>query len=57
MPRNKFTFDKFMKDKSLSTEHQKLFNKIDNLLEHEVVRFEMNPGRDNSIFGKIGTEL
>eukprot|EP00347_Sterkiella_histriomuscorum_P008430 403345124 len=57
MPRNKFTFDKFMKDKSLSNEHQKLFSRIDNLLEQEVVRFEMNPNRENSIFGKIGSEM
>lgn len=57
MPRNKFTFDRFMKDKTLTNEHQKLFNRIDNLLEQEVVKFEMNPGRENSIFGKIGQDL
>lgn len=51
IPRNKFTFDKFMKDKTLNNEHQKLFTKIDNLLEQEVVKFEMNPSKENTIFG------
>lgn len=46
-----------MKDKTLQNEHQKLFSKIDNLLEEEVVKFEMNPNRDHSIFGQIGKDL
>ena len=48
--RSKFTVENFMKDKSLSNEHTRMFNKIDNLLEEQVVKFEMNPNKDHSIF-------
>jgi hypothetical protein len=42
LPQSKFTLERFMKDKTLGSEHQKLFTKIDNLLEQEVVKFEMS---------------
>lgn len=45
-----------MKEKTLGNEHQKLFTKIDNLLEQEVIKFELNPAKENSIFDRIGRE-
>ena len=55
--RPKITLDRFMKEKTLAVEHQNIFSKIDNILEQDVVQFELNPTKDNSIFGAIGKEL
>ena len=46
-----------MKEKTLHGEHQKMFTKIDNALEDEIVKFEMNPNNENSIFGQLTKEL
>ena len=46
-----------MKEKTLTTEHQKLFTKIDNLLEEQVLRYEMNPNKDSKIARQIGKDL
>lgn len=46
-----------MKDKTLHGEHQKMFTKIDNALEDDIIKFEMNPNNENSIFGQLGKEL
>ena len=34
-----------------------MFTKIDNALEDEIVKFEMNPNNENSIFGQLTKEL
>ena len=47
IPKNKFTLDEFMREKTLKNEHQKLFTKIDNLLEEQVSR-----GEDMVVFTK-----
>ena len=46
-----------MKDQSLKTEHQNIFSKIDNILENDVVQFELNPTKEHSIFGMVGDKL
>ena len=57
LPKNRFTIERFMKEKTLHGEHQKMFTKIDNALEDEIVKFEMNPNNENSIFGQLTKEL
>lgn len=47
-----------MKEKTLQNEHQKLFTRIDNLLESEVVQFEMQPDKKESArVQKISSQL